>query len=628
MPLLDELKKQAYTLLCQFHQATRNLLARLLGQAGEGGKPSASPGEKGGAAPPARGFLSEVAAVEKQTPLAPPPSEPNPDDPKYSGNREAYEKDKQAHAAAVSAFQATVRARGAAIGQLISNWLATAPYVMLQELLDQPKDTMPIFKPEVGPVIVMRHEHVIKCLERTDLFTVDPYASEMAKAMDDKTKNPEALTHFMLGTDDDGLYRLDDVIMRRVVSRDDAAMLTALTRQEAERLTRKAREEARGEIDVVTTIAKFVPLRIVGDYLGVPYYAAGEPSSLPGLRGGDRFPLDDELQKVFTFQKIQEGQIPTPDDLLEWVKDAFRNIFNNFNPAHPLFAQFRDRGLIATEYLTAYIHELLKFHKACLVRGEAVPDTMLTRLLRLQMALASDQGEALEQEFGVLLGAPLLAGELSRRLTDSMIRSNVFGTVVGAVVNPQEATARTIDSILKLKDGQYTVLNDSGYQRAVDLANLPEDAPQAAESLKILRRYALEALRLQPQGEILLRLCVKDNSELGGVPIHKGTLVFVSHGAAMRDPDAIPNPLAFDVSRDERPVAYRGDQERAKEAPQSRIYLQHGYGRHKCLGRYASEITLQESLRAMLRLGQLKRLSELQMDEQNLYAVSLRVGFC
>jgi hypothetical protein len=75
------------------------------------------------------------------------------------------------------------------------------------------------------------------------------------------------------------------------------------------------------------------------------------------------------------------------------------------------------------------------------------------------------------------------------------------------------------------------------------------------------------------------------------------------------------------------PMAYLGQQERAEEAPQSRLFLQHGYGRHKCLGRYASELTMRESLRAMLRLGELERRSALEMDEQGLYAVSLRVGF-
>ena len=572
------------------------------------------------------GFLNDVVTAEQRTPLPPPPPPmPDPDDPKYAGSPELYEKDRQAAVAAADAFTAAAQVRGLAVAQVISQWLATAPYAMLQELLDQPKEQMPIFKPVIGPAVVMRHEHVLQCLQRTDLFTVDPYGAEMARATDDKSKNPQSFSHFMLGTDRDELYRLDDVILRRAVSRHDESAISAMTRKEAQRWTSAVADA--GEIDVVTTLAKYVPLRIVSDYLGVPCHEGTGPTALPGLRAGDSFRLDEDLLKVFTFTKIKEGLVPTADDLYNWVKDAFRNTFNNFNQAAPLFADFRERGIVATEYLTAYVHALLKVYKNRLRRGQTVPDTMLTRLLRMQADVAGGGARALAQELSSLLGAPVPEEELARRLSDSMIRSNVFGTVVGAVVNPQEATARIADSILRLKAGEYQALNGSSYDEATRLAGIESGEPGYTESLEALRRYALEALRLQPQGEVLLRLCVQDNAELGGVPVARGTPVFVAFAAGMRDPEATPQPLAFDVQREERLTGYLQDGDRAHEAPQSQTYLQHGYGRHKCLGRYASQITMRESLRALLRLGRLERLTALEMDEQGLYAVSLRVGF-
>jgi len=576
---------------------------------------------------PAVSFLSDIANAEVSSPLPPPPpGPPNPDDPKYANDPEAYHRDKQAAEAAAAAFTAAAQVRGAAVAQIITQWLATSPDAMFQELLTQPRSTMPIFKPAIGPVIVMRHPEVIQCLERTDLFTVDLYAAEMARATDDKTRHPDAYTHFMLGTDRDDLYQLDDVILRRAVSRSDKETLIRLAREEAERWTHQAQAEGTGEIDVVTTIAKFVPLRIVGDYLGVHYCAAGAPSALPGLRGGDRFALDENLQKFFTFTRIKEGIVPTGDDLFDWVKDAFRNIFNNINPAYPKFTEYRERGIIATEYLSAYIFALLQHYKARLQHGETVPDTMLTRLLRMQLELAQNAGK-LEEEFARLLDAPLPQGELARRLSDSMIRSNVFGTAVGAVVNPQEATARILDSMLRLKEDKYEVLNGSSFEQARHWANVEPDEPDYGESLEGLRKYALEALRLEPQGEILLRMCVQDNEVLGGVPLGKGTVVFVAYAAAMLDPEVVPHPVAFDVTRDERLTPYLCNRERASEAPQSLVYLQHGYGRHKCLGRYASEITMQESLRAMLRIGSLERRGELEMDEENWFAMRFKIGF-
>jgi cytochrome P450 len=630
------IKDRLYEMACRFIKFIRVVLGKKQSESPPveqevetlSSSPPSSPSPAPSSSSPVKAsFLDDIAGAEANTPLPPaPPSLPDPDDPKYADDPEAYDRDKQAAEAAATAFAIAAKARGAAIAQVISKWLATQPYAMFEELLAQPRDSMPIFKPAVGPVIVMRHAEVIRCLERTDLFTVDPYAAEMARATDDKTKDPDAYSHFMLGTDHDDLYRLDDVILRRVVSRTDMDTLSHLARDEAERWTRRAQAEGTGEIDVVPTIAKFVPLRIVGDYLGVHYYESGAPSVLPGLRGGDRFPLDENLQKVFTFTRITEGIVPTADDLFDWVKNAFRNIFNNFNTAYPKFAEFREQGIIATEYLSAYIFVLLQHYKICLQQGEAVPDTMLTRLLRMQFELERDEGK-LEAELATLLGDPLPQGELARRLSDSMIRSNVFGTAVGAVVNPQEATARILDSMLCLKEGEYDKLNGSSYEQASCWAKVESDSPDYAESLEGLRKYALEALRLKPQGEVLLRMCIKDNDVLGGVHLSKGTLIFAAYAAAMLDPEVIPNPAAFDVTRDERLMPYLAGQERAREAPQSLIYLQHGYGRHKCLGRYASEITMQESLRAMLRLGSWERRSALKMDEQNLYALSLKIAF-
>jgi cytochrome P450 len=586
------------------------------------------PGDQGVGIPqPSLGFLAAIKQVEDKYPLLPQPAVPDANDPKYTSNPTAYAQDKVAYDAALEAFTTAAKARGGAVAGVMGQWLATKPFAMLQELLDQPKASMPIFSPAVGPVIVMRHEHVIKCLERTDLFTVDRYAAEMARATDDKAKCPAAFSHFMLGTDNDELYRLDGVLLRHVVTPDDKALLTNIARKAADDWLQSTRSSGSNTVDIVTTIARDVPLRIVSEYLGVPAYKLGEPSVLPGLKGGDAMPLSDSLQEVFTFQKISQGIVPTWDHLHAWIQDAFRNIFNNGNPTSPDFQGFRDRGIIATEYLSNYVHELIQFYKVKLNAGEVIPDTMLTRLLRLQADVLADKADALELDFADLLGQPLAQGELAKRLSDSMIRSNVFGTAVGAVANPQEAMTWITDALLKLKEGKYKARTGSSYGRAVSLANVPDDDPNSAEAAEELRKYALEALRLQPQGEVVLRVCVKDNMELANVLIKKGTVVFVAHAAAMRDKAIIKQPLSFDVKRDGQLTAYLGDGERKKECPQSQTYLQHGYGRHKCLGRYASEITMQESLRAILRLGDITRQSEVIMDAQNNYPVSFKISF-
>jgi hypothetical protein len=139
------------------------------------------------ALPRSTSFLADVASAEQQTPLPPAPAPlPDADDPKYAGAPQAYAADRQAAESLAAAYNAAAKLRAAAVGQAFSRWLAGAPLVMLQELLDQPRSVLPLFKPAIGPVVVFRHDHVLTCLERTDLFTVDPYAPEMARAADDR----------------------------------------------------------------------------------------------------------------------------------------------------------------------------------------------------------------------------------------------------------------------------------------------------------------------------------------------------------------------------------------------------------------------------------------------------------
>ena len=217
------------------------------------------------------------------------------------------------------------------------------------------------------------------------------------------------------------------------------------------------------------------------------------------------------------------------------------------------------------------------------------------------------------------------------RLNDLRIAENIMGTIVGAIAGQEEATCRVIDSMIRLKEGEYGSNGDaslSGEQRAGsfdearELAlNVLEDR-DAAESRRLLHQYVLEALRLQPQGEILLRECKTDGATIaGGRPIRSGTLIFASHGSAMRD---IENAGAFIVGRD------------------AQHYLQFGYGRHKCLGQYVSPVIMVETLISLLALNNLRRpeprsgeaafplerrFGRLQLDDDNLYASTFTLEF-
>ena len=179
---------------------------------------------------------------------------------------------------------------------------------------------------------------------------------------------------------------------------------------------------------------------------------------------------------------------------------------------------------------------------------------------------------------------------------------------------------------MRLKEGEYrTGGSESRYgsfTEATALAVNVLSGTRVGESRRHLYKYFLEALRLQPQGEVLLRKCVTDGARIADSrPISAGTLVFAAQGSAMRD---IPDPDAFILDR-----------------PREH-YLQYGWNRHTCLGQHVSPVIIVESMIAMLGLQDLsrpdpgagessfpfeRRFGRLQLDDQNLYATTFSLRF-
>jgi cytochrome P450 len=528
--------------------------------------------------------------------------------------------------------QATVR--GKAVGGVLKFWMSATPekpYEMFAEMFARQKDT-PVFQPGIGPVVVFQHPHVIDVLERCETFTVDPYAPMMQIATSGHHypapagKTPRGTNaggyynHYMLGTDSPDLYPVDSMISRYVVKPDDIKMLRRMVRDICERSL--AGIKSGDTFDVITTVGRLAPVLVVSEYLGLPSFAkagAGGKGAwnVDNLKAGGSFDIDKDMTNRFKFQTITKGTVPTHQDMYEWVRDAFRNIFNNFERNQ----QFADAGLAASEKLLAWSAKVISVYKYRIQAGNAlgsdkVPDTMITRLIKLQLDAKADPQQWAEK-FNISVD------ELRVRTADDRVQVNAFGAFVGAVANPEEANGRIIDGILRVKEGLIDTKNGS-YAEARRLA---QAASSLSSDMSKLDKYAIELLRLQPQGEILLRACTKD-STIGGVPVRAGTTVFNAHGAAMRDANVIDDPLSLDITRDPmEKVPSLPKESRPGERPQSTIYLHHGYGRHKCLGRYASEITMSEVLRAVLRLGDIERVpgTKFELDKDNLYATSLQV---
>jgi cytochrome P450 len=496
--------------------------------------------------------------------------------------------------------------QGRAVAAVIGFFLKLKPYPMLEEIRRKGK----IFQPLFGPVLVVDGNTVREVLERDQEFTVEPYGVEMIKVM--SPHHNGGFNTFVLSTDDTALYDPDKRLLTLVCNRDDAERITDVIHRECLRRVGAAVAAARRSgsmtLDVVETVARYVPVALGHKYLGVPVAATpGSFELTPEMLTYYGSPIDGQAD---TALKQGDGVIPDERQMYLWIKAAFRHFFNNVQKDPAVLVE----GLRACRQLLAYLLREVAIQRQRLVDGQPVDDTMLTRLVRFQLGRSTAEIQR--------------PADLDPRLvSDLRIAENVMGTIVGAIAGQEEATCRVIDSLVRLRDGDYRTDGPGQYRygsfaEATRLALNVLNGSDVRQSRAGLYKYFLEALRLQPQGEVLVRKCAREGAKISeSRPIGAGTLVFVSHGSAMKD---VPEPDAFILDR-----------------PREH-YLQYGWARHTCLGQYVSPVIIVESMVALLGLQDLsrpearagepsfpfeRRFGRFQLDDQNLYATTFTLRF-
>jgi cytochrome P450 len=496
--------------------------------------------------------------------------------------------------------------QGRAVGAVLGLFLKLKPYSMLEEV----RQRGPFFQPAFGPVLVVDGSLVREVFERDQEFTVEPYGVEMTKVM--SRRHNGGFGTFVLSTDDTTVYEPDKRLLSLVCNRADAERIVDLLHQECVRRVGAAVAAARASrpsgtgpltIDVVESLARYVPVTLGHKYLGVPIASQTASFELtPEMLTYYGSPIDGLAE---TALGRGDGLIPDERQMYLWIKAAFRHFFNNVQKDPVVQVE----GLRSCRQLLAYLLREVDDQRRRILAGEPVDDTMLTRLVYFQQGRAAPTVE--------------MPSDLDPRLvSDLRIAENVMGTIVGAVAGQEEATCRVIDSLVRLEEGEFTAAAAPGrrygsFAGASELARNVLNGSNVKESRAELHKYFREALRLQPQGEVLLRKCARDGARIASSrPIAAGTPVFASHGSAMRD---VPEPDAFILDR-----------------PREH-YLQYGWGRHTCLGQHVSPVIIVESLIAVLGLQDLarpepragessfpfeRRFGRLQLDDQNLYATT------
>ena len=139
----------------------------------------------------------------------------------------------------------------------------------------------------------------------------------------------------------------------------------------------------------------------------------------------------------------------------------------------------------------------------------------------------------------------------------------------------------------------------SGIVNAMDvLLSRPDALPGAIAAAKsdndnLLTRYVLEALRFEVPAPLLFRYSAEPHILARGtarettIPADK--LIFVSTASAMVDETELDEPQKFNL---DRPMTQ---------------YIHFGWGLHECLGKYLAIPLLVQSVKALLRLNNIRR---------------------
>lgn len=333
--------------------------------------------------------------------------------------------------------------------------------------------------------MVTRATDVIDILSQPTLFSV----KANRRAMD------PSVGPFMLARDETELNWQEKGLMQVVLRRDDVARVRAL----AGEVTEAGLQESGGEIDIVPTIARKVPLRIV--------------------------------QEIFGFR--------APDDqMLRWSFASQHGMFRNLPFSDEVLARCHDAG----EQMRAWLWPFLaaKWAAAPLPGSDAVE--RLINLSRLPDA-----------------------GMLPER-----VLTNVCGLLVGAIETTSQAIVQATQQLVAYPERLAAALtaDAQGDQAGFDA-------------------HVFEALRFNPITTIQFRLA--ESAKVLGVGttyatrVEAGTVLAVCTGSAMFDPDLMPDPDKFDVSR----------------PPAS--YLHFGLGHHECLGRHVGRVAIPEAVRRIVR---------------------------
>jgi cytochrome P450 len=164
-------------------------------------------------------------------------------------------------------------------------------------------------------------------------------------------------------------------------------------------------------------------------------------------------------------------------------------------------------------------------------------------------------------------------------------RADPSDDLISLLVNSQDEGVLDTDQVigfasLLLAAGSETTTNLIG-NVMMRLHEQPETLARVRANPALIPQALDESLRLDPPVQLLMRIATRD-TEIGGVEIPEGSMVIPLLASANRDPDAFPNPDAFDIDRD------------------TSGHVGFGWGNHFCLGSALAKLESRIALETLL----------------------------
>ncbi|MDF5707421.1 MAG: cytochrome P450 [Nostoc sp. S4] len=245
----------------------------------------------------------------------------------------------------------------------------------------------------------------------------------------------------------------------------------------------------------------------------------------------------------------------SPEKIVQWTRPLFRDVFANI-PNDP---QVKQEAAAAHDEAAPLIDNLIARRHEYLKKNPQQPAiTVLDRLLTMQAIPAT-------------------------YMSDREISNCLLGFFMGTIDLTAIAIIKAVVDLLK----RPTIL-----AAAIEAAKQQSDEAIAA--------YVWEALRFNPPGTGLFRLCKQDYTLAGGTErethIKAGTLIYSASLAAMHDPAHIDRPTEFRVGRPQ----------------QSYLFFESGI--HTCFGKYFSLVQIPLAVKVLLPLGKLEIAGKMTKD--------------